>query len=219
MIGLTGGIASGKSTVTSRLRALGAFVADADEVSRSITDEPEVLSALREAFGAGIFNEDGSLNRSACAQRVFSSRERTQMLNSITHPAIAKKLTELAEEAEASGEYTAAFVDAALLIESGFYTLCSGVWLVTADTGLRIRRVMERDGLSYEEAALRISRQMPDEEKARFATVVIENNGSLEELIEKVDAAFAAETAAPFESGPAEDDPLFEEIRETYEEE
>lgn len=214
MIGLTGGIASGKSTVTARLRELGAFVADADIVSREIMEDKEVLSALRRAFGDGIFNGDGSLNRAACAREVFASPEKTALLNSITHPAIAERLTELTNAAEASGEHPLSFVDAALLIESGFNELCSGVWLITADTGLRIERIMERDGLTYEEAELRIKRQASDEEKARFADVIIENNGGLEELTAKVDEAYAEELARLH----PENDLILEEIREAYEE-
>lgn len=219
MIGLTGGIASGKSTVTSRLRALGAFVADADIVSREVMEQPEVLGALREAFGSRIFHPDGSLDRAACASVVFSSPERTKLMNGVTHPAIAARLRELARSAEQSGEHTLVFVDAALLIESGFHRICDKVWLITANTASRIRRIMDRDGLTYEEATARIARQMPDEEKLPFASTVIENDGSIEELIRKVDEAYAAELAALTPDEPEHGDFVLDEIREIYEEE
>lgn len=192
MIGLTGGIASGKSTVTARLRALGAFVADADEVSRRVVSLPGVAEAIRAEFG-DVFAPDGGLDRYALAMRAFSSPHATEILNGITHPAIAEELLRMAREAEESGLYPLVFVDAALLIESGFYKNCSGVWLVTAPESLRIARVMDRDGLTYDEARARIARQASDEEKRAYASVVIENDGSLEELLGKADSAFAAE--------------------------
>ena len=192
MIGLTGGIASGKSTVTARLRALGAFVVDADEVSRGVADIPGVAEAIREAFG-DVFTPDGRLDRYALAMKAFSSPRATEILNGITHPAIAREIMRLAEEAEASGLYPLVFVDAALLIESGFYKNCSSVWLITADRSTRIARIMERDGLTYDEAVMRIDRQAPDEEKIKYATVVIGNDGGLEELLEKADRAFGNE--------------------------
>ncbi len=186
MIGLTGGIASGKSTVSRRLAELGAAVFDADEVSREVIASEEVLSRIREAFGDGVFGEDGSLSRPALAREVFASDENALLLDSIMHPAIAAELKKRARDAEESGA-PLVFVDAALLIESGFYKLCSEVWLVTASYETRIKRIMERDGLTREEAAARISRQMPEEEKRRYADTVIENDGGLSELIARTD--------------------------------
>ncbi len=209
MIGLTGGIASGKSTVTARLKALGAFVADADEVSREVISFPAVLEKIREAFGGAVFAPDGSLDRVELASRVFSSEKRTAALNGITHPVIREELLRVTGEAEASGLYPLVFVDAALLIESGFNELCERVWLVTAGTDTRIRRIMERDGATYEQACARISSQMPEDEKRAYADVVIENDSGLKELIEAVDAAFFAELKLG---------PVIDEIRNDYEE-
>ena len=212
MIGLTGGIASGKSTVTARLRELGAFVADADIVSREVIACPEVLCAIRAAFGDGVFLEDGELDRRALAASAFASDEGAALLNSITHPAIAGRLSELAAEAESEGKHRLVFVDAALLIEAGFHTLCEGVWLVTANEGTRIARIMERVGLSFELARDRIARQASDEEKRPYATVVIENDGTVEELLSAVDSAFYREL---FLKSARE----FRDIMEAYEEE
>ncbi len=209
MIGLTGGIASGKSTVTARLKALGAFVADADEVSREVISFPAVLEKIREAFGGGVFAPDGNLDRVELASRVFSSEKRAAALNGITHPVIREELLRVTGEAEASGLYPLVFVDAALLIESGFNELCERVWLVTAGTDTRIRRIMERDGATYEQACARISSQMPEDEKRAYADVVIENDSGLKELIEAVDAAFFAELKLG---------PVIDEIRNDYEE-
>lgn len=208
MIGLTGGIASGKSTVTARLRELGAFVADADAVSREAIGFPEARERLALEFGEDVFLEDGSLDRGLLAVRAFSTEENTALLNSILHPVIIKRLLSMAEEA--SSRYPLVFVDAALLIEAGFDRFCEGVWLITANTETRIRRIMERDGLSREQAEVRIARQMTDDEKRAYASVVIENDGSLGELIEKVDKAYSGELLGTSE---------LDEIRDAYEEE
>jgi dephospho-CoA kinase len=207
MIGLTGGIASGKSTVTKRLRELGAFVADADIVSREAIDFPEARARIAEEFGADVYFEDGTLDRAALAAKAFASEESTERLNSILHPVIASRLAEMA--GEAASRYPLVFVDAALLIEAGFDRLCDGVWLITANTETRINRIMERDGLTREQAELRIARQMPDEQKRAYASVVIENDGTLDELIEKTDAAYENELFGSSE---------LDEIRDIYEE-
>ncbi|MCR5610520.1 MAG: dephospho-CoA kinase [Clostridiales bacterium] len=204
MIGLTGGIASGKSMVTKRLRELGAVVFDADEVAREVMADPSALKKVRRAFGKGVFRDDGTLDRKKLAAVVFASEEKIKKLERITHPAIAKALKQRASEAEAAGSI--AFVDAALLIESGFNRVCGEVWLVTAPLKTRILRAMARDGMTRDEAMARISKQMSDEKKAGYASVVIDNSGSLEELYLKVDAeyekvknkAIKAETAGAY---------------------
>ena len=188
MIGLTGGIASGKSTVTKALRELGAEVFDADMISREVISSHGVLERVRGEFGNGVFRADGSLDRAALAEIVFSSNENAARLDAITHPAIIKALLERSAGAEERGHI--AFVDAALLIESGFYRYCEEVWLVTADLETRVLRIMERDGLCREAAENRIARQMTDGEKLPFATVVLENNGSPEELKRRAAEAF-----------------------------
>ena len=193
MLGLTGGIACGKSTVTQRLRTLGAFVADADIAARAVIDLPEVRSALLSRFGPGVFDENGGVDRPALAAAAFQTEQATADLNAITHPAILRLLLDEAGEAEASGKYPLVFIDAALLIESGLYVKCSGVWLVSANVRVRVKRIVERDGVTAKQARQRIARQMSDREKARFATRVIKNNGTVEELLAKVDAAFAEE--------------------------
>ncbi|MBR5713848.1 MAG: dephospho-CoA kinase, partial [Clostridia bacterium] len=131
-----------------------------------------------------------SLNRSELARVVFASPERVALLDSITHPAISKRLLELVVEAEESGKYPLIFVDAALLIESGFYKFCDKIWLVTSNTGMRVRRIVLRDGIDHKAALKRISSQMPDEQKLPYASLVIENNGTIDDLIASVDKAF-----------------------------
>ena len=186
MIGLTGGIASGKSTVSARLKELGAEVFDADLISREVIASPEVLEKIRAAFGDGVFGGGGNISRKALADAVFASDENAKTLDDIMHPAIAAELRRRALAAEENG-CPLVFVDAALLIESGFYKLCDEVWLVTASYETRVKRIMERDGLTREEAAARIARQMPEEEKRRYANTVIVNDGEISELIARVD--------------------------------
>lgn len=213
MIGLTGGIASGKSTVAFRLRERGAFVADADEVSREVMESRSVLDEVRASFGDGVFFEDGTLDRRELARLAFSTAEGAAKLNAITHPAIAARLLELARGAEEAG-FPLVFADAALLIEAGFHNHCDGVWLVTANEETRLKRIMERDGSSREEAENRIARQLPDSEKIPFASYIIENDGSLEELLEKVDAGFESELFRKLAAAETE----FEDEMEAYEE-
>lgn len=193
MLGLTGGIASGKSTVSARLRQLGAFVADADEAARAVMDEPQVLRKVRERFGDGVFYEDGRLDRRALAKLAFATEQGTADLNAITHPAVKKQLLDSANQAENSGRYPLVVLDVPLLIESGMHEYCSGVWLVTAHRSTRIKRIIKRDGVTRAEARQRIKRQMSDRKKARFATVILKNNGTLQELLSAVDRAFYAE--------------------------
>ncbi|MBO4384876.1 MAG: dephospho-CoA kinase [Clostridia bacterium] len=206
MIGLTGGIASGKSTVTKRLRELGAVVFDADEAAREVMDDPDVLKRIGRTFGKGVFGPDGALDRRKLASVVFASEEKLKKLERITHPFIARLLKESAADAEADGKLV--FVDAALLIESGFERLCSEVWLVTAPIETRILRAISRDGMTREEVMARILKQMPDEKKAGYASLVIENGGSLGELLEKVDRAYANAAGNAFykEKGPDEEE-------------
>lgn len=198
MIGLTGGIASGKSTVTRRLVELGAFVADADSISRDIVLRQDVLDAIRLEFGADVIKENGSLDRAALSDIVFSSDDGVKRLNAITHPAIIDEIILKTSLAEASGRYPLVFVDAPLLIESGLNRLCGRVWLVTADAETRIQRILLRDGLTREAAENRIARQLTDDEKRLYADVVIENNGTPAELLERVDAEFNNELAELF---------------------
>ena len=193
MLGLTGGIASGKSTVSQRLKELGAFVIDADEVSRTVAESPAVIAELKKTFGEDIADEGGRLKRRELAARAFASDDSAQRLNAIMHPAIMGEIKSRRAYAEASGCYPLIFIDAALLIESGFNSECSGVWLVTCGEETRVERIMQRDGLTESEARQRIARQMSDSQKSLYASRIIENDGTLGELIEKVDNAYAYE--------------------------
>ena len=182
IIGLTGGIASGKSSVAALLERLGAAVVDADLLAREVVQPGEpALAAIAAAFGAGVLNRDGTLDRAALAQAVFSDPEARHTLEAITHPAIRaradRKLAQLRERG-----VTTAFYVAPLLIEAGNSHRVDEVWVVYLDRESQLARLMARDALGREAAEQRIASQMPMEEKKRLGRVVIDNRGSREEL-------------------------------------
>lgn len=191
-IGLTGGIAAGKSEVSRMLGKLGAYILDADEISREVVAVgQDLLLIISEAF-EGVIAEDGSLDRRALGEQVFSAPEKLELLNSILHPAIRRTMAERAAERESLYPNDIIVLDVPLLIECGWQDMADEVWLVTASEGMRIKRIMLRDGLSAVQAQSRLDSQMKDEEKAKYANVIIDNSGTLEELEEKVTVLYRA---------------------------
>ncbi len=192
IVGLTGGIASGKSEAAKHLSGLGAFCVDADEISRGLTAEGgALLPALREAFGDGVFNEDGTLNRRALGDVVFSDAASRRMLDSITHPAIQKAMMDDVDRARGEGK-DLVILNVPLLFETGMDALCDETWLISLDPELQIERLMARDGLTEEQANARIAAQMPLEEKEARATVIIDNRRSLEKMLSEFSGLYYA---------------------------
>lgn len=188
LLGLTGGIASGKSTVSNRLRALGALIVDADAISRELAaPEGQYLSRLREAFGNGILNDDGTLNRSALADFIFSDPDKRRLLDSITHPEIISRMWAAANGALKRNADCVVVMDAPLLIETGMHRHMDWVWVVTAPRDTRINRLMLRDGLTAEQAKARVESQIDDSERLRYATHELNNSGSASALVKLVD--------------------------------
>ncbi len=183
-IGITGGIGSGKSTVTDYIIKRGYQVFDADKIAHEI-EEPGggVLLKLASVFGPEILAEDGSLDRKTMAAVVFSDDKKRKILNDITHREIHAIITEGLSHPETDPVFT----DVPLLFESGFNKELDRVWLVTASEETRVKRVVARDGGTPEEVRARIRSQMSDEEKEKMADAVISNDCALEELYEKVD--------------------------------
>lgn len=182
IIGLTGGIACGKTTVAGMLKELGAVILDADAISRQLTAPGgEALPAIREAFGSSVFLSDGTLNRAALAAQVFSDNEKLQTLNRITHPMI---LDRLATGIEACRENAAPIVvlDVPLLFEVHADALADLTVCVTAPREVQIHRLYTRNGLTREEAILRIESQMPVAQKAALSDVVLDTHKPLCEL-------------------------------------
>ena len=182
VIGLTGGIASGKSSVASLLERLGAAVVDADRLAREVVEPGEpALAQIVAAFGAKVLNRDGGLNRTALGEIVFSDDAARRTLEAITHPAIRERAeARLARLSEAGVE--TAFYVAPLLIEAGNASRVDEIWVVYLDRETQLARLMARDSLGREAALRRIASQMPMEEKKRRGKIVIDNRGTREEL-------------------------------------
>ncbi|MCQ2453540.1 MAG: dephospho-CoA kinase [Clostridia bacterium] len=177
VIGLTGGIACGKSTVARYLRTLGVPVLDADAISHELTAEGgEALPQIRAVFGDEVFNGE-VLNRRALGQAVFGHPEALEKLNAILHPLVIGRMQ------RQTGESAAAVLvwDVPLLFETGMDRLCDETWCVTVRRGTQIRRIHRRDHLPAAEAEARIDAQMPLDEKAKRADHVIQNDRPLGE--------------------------------------
>lgn len=189
-IGLTGGIGSGKSTVSKKLDELGAFVVDADKIAREIVEPGEpALAELAEAF-EGVVLEDGTLNRQELARQAFATPEATQKLNSITHPRIRERTNELFREAEAEGEEVLVY-DMPLLIENGEADRVDHVLVVDAPDEVRVQRLVEYRNLDEDDARARIRAQIDRETRLAVADTVLDNSGDIEDLLEQVERFWA----------------------------
>ena len=185
-IGITGSIACGKSTVSAYLRALGHPVVDADAISRALTAPGgEALPLLREAFGSGVFDGD-CLNRRALGALVFSSDAARAQLNAILHPMIIARTEQELTALDVPDRLV--FGDVPLLYECGMERLFDRVWVVTVPRERQIERLRLRDGLSREQASLRIDAQMPQQEKIARADAVIDTDAPPEQTRLRVDA-------------------------------
>lgn len=190
IIGLTGGMGSGKSEAARHLKTLGAVHVDADAVSRSLTAPGgEALPAIREVFGDEVFYADGTLDRRALGSVVFSSVAARHALEGIIHPRVQRIALEMADAARAAGE-DAVLMDVPLLFETGMDALCDMTVVISADIEERIRRVMSRDGLSREDAEARFASQMSDEERCARATHVVCNDHTMEKFKSELTAMY-----------------------------
>lgn len=181
IIGLTGQTGAGKSTVCEFLRENGLFIIDCDKVARSVTEKgSKTLSLLAEAFGKDIILADGSLNRRELASRAFQNAEKTELLNSITHPAITDEINKVISEHKNEN----IILDAPTLIESGANKLCDKIVSVLADADVRKKRIVARDNLTPVEAEKRMSAQKDDAFYKEFSDAVIYNNADRSETIE-----------------------------------
>jgi dephospho-CoA kinase len=182
VVGLTGGLASGKSTFASALRARGVPVVDADAIAREVVRPGSpALARLVEELGEGVLDADGALDRRAVAARVFSDREARRRLEAITHPAIRSAMVEETARLAAAG-HELAFYDAPLLFEVGLDAALDSVVVVWAPAAAQRARAVARGGLTPEEAEARLAAQLPLDEKARRADFVVVNDGPPEAL-------------------------------------
>ncbi|MDT8316958.1 MAG: dephospho-CoA kinase [bacterium] len=187
LAGLTGGIATGKNSVALILKDLGAKIIDADLLSRKLVERGmPAWQAIRDSFGSAVIKADGSLNRKALGEIVFADDEKRELLNSILHPEIIEEERRRIDLIEKDAPRSIVIVNAALLIESGNYREMDKVIVLSADEDIILERLAVRDGLSPDESRLRIKAQSSISEKLKHADFVLENNGTREELKEKV---------------------------------
>jgi dephospho-CoA kinase len=186
IIGLTGGIASGKSSVARLLEQQGIPVIDADQLARDVVlPGTAALRQITDCFGARVLAGDGTLDRAVLAEVVFADPEARRKLEAIVHPAIKAlaeaRLAELRDRGEAVVIYMAP-----LLIEAGAIDRVDEIWVVFVDRETQVQRLMARDGVSRQQAAQRLDAQMPMTEKAGYGRVVIDNCGTPEMLAQRV---------------------------------
>jgi dephospho-CoA kinase len=192
LIGLTGGIASGKTAVARRLAEHGAIHIDADQLARDVVKPgTEGLAAIVTRFGDGILQADGSLNRPALGAIVFSDEQARLDLNAITHPAVGKLGKELMAQAEEKNPHAIVVYDVPLLIEArkqpDYYDF-DLVVVVEADAETRIRRMVSLRAMTEDDARRRVDSQSSDAERRAIADVIIDSNGSLDDTIRQADA-------------------------------
>ncbi len=183
IIGLTGGIASGKSTVSNFFKELGVKVIDADIVAREISERKATIDEICNIFGRNILDENGRIVREKLRERVFQDKRLVQKLNSIIHPQVIEYFKERKDE---NREDELLIFDVPLLYEAKMDTLCDKVIVVGVDRKKQIERVIQRDGSSEEVARNIIANQMSLDDKIKRADIVIMNDGTLEELKGKV---------------------------------
>lgn len=185
-IGLTGGIASGKSTVSNMLGELRFPIIDADVIAREVVEVgEEAYKLIVETFGEDILQQDGTIDRAKLGAIIFNNDELRKKLNSIVHPAVRKRMNEL-KEMYLKENNTAVVLDIPLLFESQLTHLVDKTLLVYVDPDTQINRLMNRNQFSKEEALSRIHSQMPLDNKVELSDEVINNNGSIEETKEQL---------------------------------
>ena len=191
VIGLTGGIASGKSLVTEQLAERGATVIDADKVGHSSYRKgSETFRELVEAFGEEIVGADGEIDRKALGGKVFGDPAARRRLERIVWPAM-RTMMEAQLETLRSASAGIVVIEAAVLIEADWLPIVDEVWVVSASPATARKRLFERNGLNEEQAEARLRAQLANDARRSYADVVIENDGTLEELTAAVDAAWS----------------------------
>jgi len=192
-VGLTGGLASGKSFVSEALTGLGCHVLHADEVGHEVLEPGhEAYEPVVAEFGLDILNEDGTINRRHLAAIVFSDPARLAKLNSLIHPAVFRREEEFMREAAAADPGAIVVVEAAILVETGSYKKFDRLVVTVCDRETQIRRAMKRDGLTREEVEARLRRQLPVEELRRAADYAIDTSGTKENTLAQVQELYRA---------------------------
>lgn len=188
IIGITGGIGAGKTSVSSILRELGAEVIDADLLSRQVVESgrPAYGQVVKE-FGVKVLNKDGTIDRKALASIVFNNPERLRKLEAIIHAEVTKSIIERINSLKSLQYEGLLVLDVPIPVDHGFRDSVDTVWVVTADEQTRVKRIMKRSGLSQEEARQRIRSQMSQEKYMQLGDKILENEGDLENLRSNVE--------------------------------
>jgi dephospho-CoA kinase len=193
LVGLTGGIATGKSTVSEILRQLGGEIIDADRLARDVVEpEQPAWKQIVAEFGGGVVTAEGALDRKKLGAIVFADPERRKRLEAITHPAIRARFQARLDELAAQGFAGIVVFDAPVMIESGNYKNMDRLVVVVTDDATQAARLQERDGTDEAEGRRKIASQMPLAEKAKLADYVIDNSGDREATAAEVRRVFAA---------------------------
>ena len=194
VVGLTGGIACGKTTVAEIFKKFGAEVIDTDSLGHQLLkSDPSIREKLVSAFGNGILDGRGEIDRSKLGRLVFDNPDCLRILNEIIHPPIIELTNAEIKRKLSSGKNEVVVIDAALLIELNLMYMVDSVVLVCADEDTQVRRLIQR-GLSQEDAQKRIRSQMPSHEKARFADFIIYTDGSMSDTIKQAEQVWKALT-------------------------
>ena len=190
LIGLTGGISSGKSTVIQYIRYQGYPVIDADKLGHKVLEPGNPgYSKVVEKFGKGILNKDKTVNRLILGGIVFSDPSKLKALNEISHPIIAEMVLKEFKSIVSKDLKGIVFLEAALLIEANWYNMCHHIWVITLEAAEARRRLQKRDGLSQSEARSRLESQLTVKERLEYADVILQNDGSREDLLSKTQNA------------------------------
>ena len=188
VIGLTGGIGTGKSTVSDYLTSKGYYVIDADKMAHEMTArETDTLNNIVKAFGHEILLDDGNLNRKKLGEIVFSNQEKLNILEELTTKVVVKNIISEVNVLRSGSKYDIIFIDAPLLFESGLNKIVDKVWLVDTDFEIRLNRIEKRDNVSREEAIKRIKNQLATDSKALYSDEIIKNSQRKEDLYIVVD--------------------------------
>lgn len=192
-VGLTGGLACGKSFVGEEFARLGCFLVQADEIGHEVLSRGgEAYAPVVNEFGQGILAADGEIDRRALAAVVFGAPARLAALNALVHPSVFRREEQLIAEFAAREPHGIAIVEAAILIETGSYKRFDRIVLVTCDAEVQVERAMRREGALEADVRARISRQMPLEEKRKFAHFVIHAAGEKEDTLRQTRAVYEA---------------------------
>lgn len=189
LVGLTGGIATGKSTVSKMLQELGIPVIDADEVYWKLSQKGNrVWTAIWQTFGEKYFLPDGELDREALGNLIFSNHKSREKLNQITHPIVKDEMMNILQKIKNEQDPVLVVMDVPLLFEAGWDQWMDEVWVVVVPEEIQIERLMKRDNLTKEEAMLRIRSQMSIQEKKSMAHRVIDNSGSINDTRKQLES-------------------------------